>query len=88
MILTEEEVKAQEDEKRERIAALRRKFKEQHKKILMSLDSKNKEEEKKVLLTPLSHSPTLFYSSIFPFSISSTSITLLFLNIFRQKKKF
>ena len=49
VVLTDEDLIRQEEEKREKIAELRRKFKEQHKKILMSLANKNKESEKMVL---------------------------------------
>lgn len=48
IILTDEDLKRQEEEKREQIAQIRRKFKEQHKRILMTLLQKNKELEKKV----------------------------------------
>ena len=53
---------AQEEEKREKIASLRRKFKEQHRKILMTLEMKNKEEEKKVSKLTL-----IFYLSFLRF---------------------
>ena len=43
----EEEQKRLEEQRFEQIAALRRKFKEQHKNILLSLENKNKEEEKR-----------------------------------------
>lgn len=49
MILTDEDLVRQEQEKRDHIAAIRRKFKEQHKKILNALKMKNEEEGKKVL---------------------------------------
>lgn len=48
VILTDEDLVRQEQEKREHIAAIRRKFKEQHKKILNALKKKNEEEGKKV----------------------------------------
>lgn len=48
VMLTDEELLKQEEEKREHIASIRRKFKEQHKKTLASLVNKNKEGEKKV----------------------------------------
>ena len=43
-----QDAKRIEDEKREQVAAVRRKFKEQHKKILESLMQKNKLEEMKI----------------------------------------
>ena len=46
--VTEEEKKRIDDEKKEQIVFIRRKFKEQHKKILESLMQKNKEEEAKL----------------------------------------
>jgi hypothetical protein len=49
IVLTDDDLIRQEEEKREKIAELRRKFKEQHKKILHSLASKNKETEKLVI---------------------------------------
>jgi hypothetical protein len=46
--LTDEDLVRAEEAKHEHIAGIRRKFKEQHKKTLMSLVNRNKEEEKKV----------------------------------------
>ena len=48
VILTDEDLVRQEQGKREYVAAIRRKFKEQHKKILIALKRKNEEDEKKV----------------------------------------
>lgn len=48
VILTDEDLVRQEQEKRDHIAAIRRKFKEQHKKILNALKKKNEDESKKV----------------------------------------
>jgi hypothetical protein len=48
-----EEQKKAEDDRVEQIAAIRRKFKEQHKNILITLMHKHKEEEKKVELKNL-----------------------------------
>ena len=50
VILTDEDLVRQEQEKRDHIAAIRRKFKEQHKKILNALKKKNDDESKKVCL--------------------------------------
>eukprot|EP01038_Epipyxis_sp_PR26KG_P012342 gene12342-16553_t len=47
IIKTDEDLIRQEEEKREYIAGIRRKFKEQHKKILLTLLEKQKENEKK-----------------------------------------
>lgn len=49
VVFTDEDLQRQEAEKREQIAAIRRKFKEQHKKILNALKKKNEDESKKVL---------------------------------------
>jgi hypothetical protein len=46
--MTEEEILLQDQQKREYIAQIRRKFKEQHKKTLMALVAKKREEEAKV----------------------------------------
>jgi hypothetical protein len=48
-----EEQKKAEDDRVEQIAAIRRKFKEQHKNILLTLKQKHKEEEKKLELKTL-----------------------------------
>lgn len=48
VILTDEDLVRQEQEKRDHIAAIRRKFKEQHKKILNALKKKNEDDSKKV----------------------------------------
>lgn len=48
VILTDEDLVRQEQEKHDHIAAIRRKFKEQHKKILNALKKKNEEDSKKV----------------------------------------
>jgi len=46
--LTDEDAARLEEERREHIASIRRKFKEQHKQILQALQSKHKEDERKV----------------------------------------
>ena len=46
--LTEEDAARAEEERREHVASIRRKFKEQHKQILQALQSKHKEDERKV----------------------------------------
>lgn len=48
--MTEEEILLQDQQKREYIAQIRRKFKEQHKKTLMALVAKKREEDAKVKL--------------------------------------
>ncbi len=48
VLLTDEEVARAEEAKHEQVASMRRRFKEQHKKILQGLTSRNKEGEKKV----------------------------------------
>jgi hypothetical protein len=48
VILTDEDLVRQEQEKHDHIAAIRRKFKEQHKIILNGLKMKKEEEERKV----------------------------------------
>ena len=47
-VLTGEDAARLEEERREHIASIRRKFKEQHKQILQALQSKHKEDERKV----------------------------------------
>lgn len=47
-VLIESEVIREEEEKREKIALMRKKFKEKHRQILENLTKKNKENEKKV----------------------------------------
>lgn len=49
VFLTDEDLVRQEQEKHDHIAAIRRKFKEQHKKILNALKQKNEEDGKKVI---------------------------------------
>ena len=51
VVFTDEDLRRQEEEKREQVAAIRRKFKEQHKKILNALKKKNEEDNKKVINT-------------------------------------
>ena len=46
--ITEEEQVKMDEERREQVAAIRRKFKEKNRNILLSLMNKNKEIEKKV----------------------------------------
>lgn len=48
VVFTDEDLVRQEAEKREKVAAIRRKFKEQHKKILDALKRRNEEDSKKV----------------------------------------
>jgi hypothetical protein len=48
VVFTDEDLQRQEAEKREQVALIRRKFKEQHKKILAALKRKNEEESQKV----------------------------------------
>ena len=48
VILTDEQLAQQEEAKREYIAMIRKKFKDQHKKILAQLAAKKKEQEDKV----------------------------------------
>jgi hypothetical protein len=53
VVFTDEDLLRQEQEKREQVAAIRRKFKEQHKKILNALKAKNEEDERRVGLVYL-----------------------------------
>jgi hypothetical protein len=48
VVFTDEDLQRQEAEKREQVALIRRKFKEQYKKILAALKRKNEEESQKV----------------------------------------
>lgn len=56
--LTEEEILQQDQQKREYIAQIRRKFKEQHKKTLMALVAKKREEEAKVRFNQIGNFPS------------------------------
>lgn len=54
-VLTGEDAARLEEERREHIASIRRKFKEQHKQILQALQSKHKEDERKVRANCIYH---------------------------------